>query len=91
MILGAIRVKGECVAVIFISYKSHKSQSHPLSRPHTTEEIMPRQGRQSNRLQEAIPSLKCECQYRAPNALHFLCKSIQFNANFAAVNTLSID
>ena len=67
------------------------NQSHPLYHPHTTEEIMPRQGRQSNRLQEAIPSLKCECQYRAPNALHFLCKSIQFNANFAAVNTLSTD
>ena len=87
MILGAIRVKGECVAVIFISYKSHKSQSHPLSRPHTTEEIMPRQGRQSNRLQEAIPFLISEYKYRASIAPHLLYKKIHFDSIFAAVNT----
>jgi len=64
-----------------------ENQSHPLSRPHTIEEPMPRQGRKSKKLQEVIPSLKSEYKYRASIALHLLYKKIHFASIFAAVNT----
>tara|TARA_B100001564_G_scaffold346782_1_gene346883 strand:- start:29 stop:277 length:249 start_codon:yes stop_codon:yes gene_type:complete len=64
-----------------------ENQSHPLSRPHTIEEPMPRQGRKSKKLQEVIPFLKSEYKYRASIALHLLYKKIHFASIFAAVNT----
>ena len=64
-----------------------KNQSHPLFRPHTIEEPMPKQGRKSKKLQEVIPSFKSEYKYRASIALHLLYKKIHFASIFAAVNT----
>ena len=68
-----------------------KNQSHPLYRPHTIEEPMPKQGRKSKKLQEVIPSLKSEWNYSASSALHFLCKAIPFPSTFATVNTLLVN